>query len=113
MTEEILHNREYMLHDFYILTQGYGDETDYMNAGYEYYIPEEGRGYLVCFRPTNSEDEKTTFYLKGLVADATYVIRNADTDETHEKTGEELMTTGITVYFPRAMVSHMIYFDKK
>jgi hypothetical protein len=48
-----------------------------------------------------------------LVADATYVIRNADTDETHEKTGEELMTTGITVYFPRTMVSHMIYFDKK
>ena len=39
--------------------------------------------------------------------------RNADTDETHEFTGEQLMTKGLNVYFPRLQVSHMIYFDKK
>lgn len=113
MIDEMLYNREYMLNDFYILTQGYGDDTDSKNAGYEYYIPEEGRGYLVCFRPGLSSEEYTNFYLKGLEAEATYVIRNADTGETHEFTGEELMTKGLNIFFPRVQVSHMIYFDKK
>ena len=45
--------------------------------------------------------------------DATYVIRNADTDETLESDGATLMEYGLTVNFPRTMVSHMIYFDKK
>lgn len=113
MIDEMLHNREYMLHDFYILQQGYGADTNNKNAGYEYYIPEQGRGYLVCFRPSGSGTEYTNFYLEGLEAEATYVVRNADTEETHEFTGEQLMTNGLKVYFPRTMVSHMIYFDKK
>lgn len=113
MVEELLYNRQYINEDFYILTQGYGDQTDYKNAGYEYYIPDDDRGYLVCFRPTNSKDENTTFYLKGLDPDATYVVRNADTDETLESDGATLMEYGLTVNFPRTMVSHMIYFDKK
>ena len=113
MYNELLYNREYMLHDFYILTQGYGGSTDGKNAGYEYHIPEQGRGYLVCFRPTMSAEQFTTFYFKGLEAEATYLLRNADTDETLELTGEELMTYGLEVEFPRAQVSHMIYFDKK
>ena len=113
MIDEMLYNREYMLHDFYILQQGYGADTNNKNAGYEYYIPEQGRGYLVCFRPTGSGTEYTNFYLEDLEADATYVVRNADTEETHEFTGEQLMTNGLKVYFPRTGVSHMIYFDKK
>ncbi len=113
MIDEMVYNREYMLHDFYILTQGYGDSTDSKNAGYEYYIPEEGRGYLVCFRPGLSSEEHTIFHFKGLESDAVYVLRNADTGETHEYTGEELMTNGLRVYFPRVKVSHMIYFEKK
>jgi len=59
------------------------------------------------------DDMRIDFYLKGLEAEATYVVRNADTDETHEFTGEQLMTKGLNVYFPRVQVSHMIYFDKK
>ena len=113
MFDELLHNREYMLHDFYIITQGYGSDTNYKNAGYEYHIPEEGRGYLVCFRPSGSGEQFTVFKLRGLEADATYVIRNADNGETHEFTGKQLMEQGMQVEFPRAGVSHMIYFDKK
>jgi alpha-galactosidase len=113
MIDELLHNREYMLHDFYILSQGYGVATETTNAGYEYYIPDEGRGYLVCFRPHASEEESTTFFLRGLDPNATYVIRVADTEETHEMTGQVMMEKGLKIEFPRTKVAHMIYFDKK
>lgn len=113
MIDELLYNREYMIHDFYILSQGYGNKTETTNAGYEYHIPEEGRGYLVCFRPGGSDDEETTFCLKGLDPEATYTIRLADSEETHEMTGQTMMEKGLKVQFPRTKVAHMIYFDKK
>lgn len=102
-----------MLGDYYILKQGLGGDTDAVNAGYQYYRTDMGEGYLVCFRPNLSNEEYTTFVLKGLESEATYEVRNADTDQKLTMTGEELMTDGLKVYFPTIQVAHMIYFTKQ
>ena len=102
-----------MLGDYYILKQGLGGDTDAVNAGYQYYRTDMGEGYLVCFRPNLSNEEYTTFVLKGLESEATYEVRNADTDQKLTMTGEELMTDGLKVYFPTIQVAHMIHFTKQ
>ncbi len=113
MIGEMLHNREMMLGDYYILQQGLSGDTDAVNAGYEFYRADLGEGFLVCFRPTYSQEEYTTFVLKGLESEATYEVRNADNDQKLTLTGEELMNDGIKAYFPRNQVAHMIYITKQ
>ncbi len=103
MINELLYNREMMLGDYYILQQGLHegiyhdsywkendaskDYTNTTNAAYEYYLEEQGKGYLVAFRPTYSDVETETFKLKGLDAHADYEVRDADTGETFIHTG--------------------------
>ncbi len=113
MIGEMLHNREMMLGDYYILQQGLGGDTDAVNAGYEFYRTDLGEGFLVCFRPGYSSEEYTTFVLKGLESDATYEVCNVDNDQKLTMTGEELMSDGIKTYFPRNQIAHMIYITKQ
>lgn len=113
MIGEMVYNRELMLGDYYILQQGLDGDTDSVNAGYQFYRKDLGEGYLVCFRPNYSSEEYTTFVLKGLEAEATYEVRNVDNEQKLTMTGEELMTLGLKVYFPRNQVSHMIYITKQ
>ena len=113
MIGEMVYNREMMMGDYYILQQGLGGDTDAVNAGYEFYRPDLGQGFLVCFRPTYSSEEYTTFILKGLDAGATYEVRNADNDQKLTMTGEELMSDGIKAFFPRNQIAHMIYITKQ
>lgn len=114
MIGELVYNRELMMGDYYILQQGLGEEdTDAVNAGYEFYRADLGEGFLACFRPNYSSEEYTTFILKGLDAAATYTVRNVDNDQSITMTGEELMKDGLKVYFPRNQVAHMIYITKQ
>ncbi len=113
MIGEMVYNRERMMGDYYILQQGLGGDTDAVNAGYEFYRPDLGEGFLVCFRPTYSQEEYTTFVLKGLDAGATYEVRNADNDQKLTMTGEELMSDGIKAFFLRNQIAHMIYITKQ
>lgn len=113
MIGEMVYNRELMMGDYYILQQGLDGDTESVNAGYEFYRADLGEGFLVCFRPSYSSEEYTTFVLKGLEAEATYEVRNVDNEQKLTMTGEELMTLGIKAYFPRNQVSHMIYITKQ
>ncbi len=105
--------REMMNGDYYIIAQGLGAEYDNINACYEYYVPEEGRGFLMAFRPEKSMVAKQSFVLRGLDAEATYIVEVDDNGETMEVDGETLMTDGLTVTFNEPRMSLLIYITKK
>lgn len=111
--EEYMVCREMMNGDYYILAQGTGGNYDNLNACYEYYVPEEGRGFLMAFRPEKSMVAKQAFVLRGLDADATYLVEVTDNGETMEVDGETLMTDGLTLTFNEARMSLLIYITKK
>jgi|GEM_PF-516362 len=132
MINELLHNRDMMLGDYYILQQGLHegltfdaaanrwvesdatkDYTNVTNAAYEFYLEDEGRGYVVAFRPTYSNDDRDTVLLKGLDRHADYTVTDADTGETATYTGRYLMEQGLDLRFPDIRTSHMIYFTKQ
>ncbi len=136
MLKELRDNREMMLGDYYILQQGlheslkwdkcsfHGvecwiendptkDYTNSTNAAYEYYLEDEGKGYVVAFRPTYSDDARDTVQLKGLDRHADYLVVDADTGETATYTGRYLMEQGLELRFPDIRTSRMIYFTKQ
>ncbi len=105
-------NREMMYADYYMLSYGVGSEVTTKNAAYQFNVPEEGRGYIITFRPVNSSDETSIYALKGLEADATYNLEVADTGETFTATGAELMEKGIACRYPDVAFSILIYYNK-
>ncbi len=113
LINEMVYNRDMFIGDMYILRQGLGADTDAENAGYQFQLTDGSKGFFVCFRPTYSSKEYTTFYFRNLDANATYEFRNVDNEEIKQFTGEQLMNLGLKIYFPREEVAHMIYFTKK
>ena len=136
MLKEMRDNREMMLGDYYILKQGLHeglkqgdcpthnvycwieadsskDYTNSTNAAYEFYLEEEGRGYVVAFRPTYSTDDRDTVLLKGLDRHADYLVTDADTGASAVYTGRYLMEQGLDLSFPDIRTSRMIYFTKQ
>ena len=111
--EEYFTCRSMMNGDYYILAQGTGEKYDTENACYEYYVPEEGRGFLMAFRPEKSSKEEQTFVLRGLEEEATYIVEVKDNGETLEVDGKTLMTNGLKISFPEARLSWLIYITKK
>lgn len=112
MVEQYNSYRDMMLGDYYLLSIGRDREYNSVNCVYEYYLPEEGRGYLMAFRPARSRTDRDTYLLKGLDAQAQYKFTVVDTDETFTLSGEQLMTGGLGLSFPVAELSHLILFEK-
>ncbi len=111
--EEYFTCRELMSGNYYILGQGLGEEYDSKNACYEYYVPEEGKGFLMAFRPEKSLDVQQTFVLRGLEEDATYLIEVTDNGEIMEVDGKTLLTNGLSLTFNEPRMSLLIYITKK
>lgn len=105
-------NREMMYADYYMLSYGVGSEQSTVNAAYEFNVPEEGRGYVLAFRPVNSTKETSVFKLKGLEAEATYQIDIVDSEESFTATGADLMEKGLKCRFPDVAFSIQIYYNK-
>ena len=79
---------------------------------YEYYLSEEGRGYIMAFCPSSCKISNATYYLKGLDANATYKLELVETGETLTMTGQELMTDGLKLNYPKSNFSMLIYFSQ-
>ncbi len=105
-------NREMMYGDYYMLSYGVGNEVGSKNAAYQFNVPDEGKGYILTFRPVNSEKESSIYKLKGLEADATYKIDIVDSNESFTATGAELMEKGIACWYPDVAFSILIYYNK-
>lgn len=105
--------REMMNGDYYILGEGTGASYNSVNAAYEYFVPEEGRGFIMAFRPYNSIEAATSYKLWGLDADATYTLTVTDNDEVFELDGKTLMEQGLNINLENAKSSVLIYIDEK
>lgn len=102
-----------MLGDYYILTQGAGEKYKTENAAYMYYLPQDGTGYIVAFRPKASATEQQEYKLKGLDADETYVLKVADTGETITADGISLMENGLGITMESARSAQLIFITKQ
>ena len=112
LIDEYYYCRELQDGDYYMLAYGKDDKMEYKDACYEFYESESGKGYLVAFRPENCTVESASYRLKGLEQDATYEITVTDNGEELLLTGEELMTDGLKINYPRSNLSILIYINK-
>lgn len=105
--------RELSNGDYYILSAGYGDRLLKQNAVYEFFKPEEGKGYLVAFRPSGSPESSESYALKGLNPDTVYVLSNPDGTVSFESSGKDLMTSGLKLEFQKTVTSVLIFINEK
>ena len=80
--------------------------------GMFYWSPSLKRGTLYIFRPNNDQNTEL-IPLKGLVPETKYKVRTED-HSTPEATysGNELMTTGLTIHLPGKYTSDLIYLEE-
>lgn len=94
--------------DFYPLTS-YSPADDVW-MGWQYSLPESGKGVVQMFRRGGSCYEMGRFRLRDLDADARYAIRDFDGIPTLELPGKELMAAGLLVTMPdRASAKTLTY----
>ncbi len=113
MIEQYYQCRELMTGDYYILATGKGESYRKENSIYEFYTPETGEGFILAFRPESSKTAEQDVLLKGLDAEATYILNVVDYEETFEATGKQLMEEGLNIQFPAPATSHLIFINKK
>jgi hypothetical protein len=85
---------------------------NYDDACYEFYDAEQGKGYIAAYRPRQCDTTETSYRLKGLDASATYKLTVTETGDSITLTGEELMTGGVKVKYPRSEFALIIHLDK-
>ncbi len=101
-----------MLGDYYMLSYGTGANMKKVNAAYQFNLPEESRGYVMTFRPLESNAESSTYVLQGLIPEATYELKVSESGDTMTMTGEQLMTGGLGVRYPAIGYSVLIYYSQ-
>ncbi len=84
--------------DYYPLTPYTLDESDWM--GWQFDRPDEGRGIVQAFRRRDSIYEMARLPLHGLEPAARYRVTDADTGESVEMIGDELLGRGLPVTIP-------------
>lgn len=81
--------------------------------GIEYFDATTGRGALFAFRGTGSEPAHH-FVLKGLRPNDSYAMRFEDeTNPPTARTGQALMTTGLTLRLPERESSDVVYIERR
>ena len=98
------------LGDYYPLTP-YSTEPSVWMA-WQYHRPEEGTGVVQAFRRAKNAEGTQTFHLQGLDANATYVVRNVDTDKDTCLTGAELSQPGLKIDLPAPRSAALFEFRK-
>lgn len=76
--------------DYYPLTPYSRNEESWI--GWQFHRPDTGEGLIQMFRRAESPVEVASFQLRGLDADATYIVHDFDTGEEHRSTGRDLAT---------------------
>jgi hypothetical protein len=101
-----------MAGDYYMLAYGTGSNVRKVNAAYQFHVSEEGRGYVITFRPLDSQEKETTYYLKGLDPQAMYELEVTDTKDTMTLSGEDLMNKGLGIRYPESGTSFLIFYNQ-
>jgi hypothetical protein len=99
-------------YDFYMLPYAVDLDNATDNVAYQFNVPEEGRGYILTFRPMSSVEAQTTYQIQGLERDAMYKLEVADSGDTLTLSGADLMDKGLLCEYPDAAFSMLIYYNK-
>jgi alpha-galactosidase len=96
------------LGDFFPLTS-YSLEKDVW-AAMQFGQPDASHGFMVAYRRSGSLYEKAVFKLRGLKPDRTYEIINVDATEKLTKSGQDLMTVGVSIELKHAPESSLVMY---
>jgi alpha-galactosidase len=81
--------------DYYPLTAWSLEQTQWL--GWQFDVPEDGTGMVQVFRRQDSPYESIRLRLRGLDANATYVLTNLDVPGTTSTSGRELLEQGLAI----------------
>jgi alpha-galactosidase len=97
--------------DFWPLTP-YSLENNVWIA-WQFDRPEQGEGVVQVFRRAESDYEAARFRLRGLEPGAVYTLTNLDVEGSTEKTGKELLDSGLPVAIKDRPNATIITYKKK
>ncbi len=106
--EEFLSLKDYVLADYYPLTEW--SSSDAAWRGWEYFDPEKDEGVLQLFRPEKCGAAELKIKLYGLHENQVYLLTDTDGVNSCTATGRELMERGITIVLaePRSAAVVMV-----
>ncbi len=97
--------------DFWPLTP-YSLENNVWMA-WQFDRPEKGEGVVQAFRRAENSDASATFRLRGLEPDAVYVLTNLDDPVETERSGRELLDSGLSVAIQERPGAAIVTYRKK
>ncbi|MBQ7687962.1 MAG: alpha-galactosidase [Clostridia bacterium] len=106
--QEYLRVRPWLSEDVYPLTSP-GTEADTWNAR-QLHRPSDSSGVILCFRREKSPFSEAVFPLRALERGKTYLLTDADTNETVRITGDELSDTGICISLPEKRSAKLLFY---
>lgn len=86
--------------DYYPLFPYSLAETDWI--GWQFYLPGNDTALVQAFRRASNNSPNATIYLRGLQTNRQYLVRNLDSTETVQKSGQEMMSNGLVLNLPQA-----------
>jgi alpha-galactosidase len=84
--------------DYYPLTQYNLNPKEWL--AWQFYRPEAGEGFVQAFRRDQCIYSKAQLELRGLDAEATYIVKNYDEIDEDRFSGKELMEKGLSIEIP-------------
>jgi alpha-galactosidase len=84
--------------DYYPLTEYNLCPTEWL--AWQFHRPEAGKGFVQAFRRDQCIYSKAQLELRGLDAEATYIVKNYDEPDQKHISGREMMEKGLSVEIP-------------
>jgi alpha-galactosidase len=97
--------------DYYPLTPYSLDPGVWM--AWQFDAPEQGTGFVQAFRRPESPYETARFRLRGLDAEAAYLVRDVDAAADTVRGGAELMEQGLAVTLPERPAAALLLYRRQ
>lgn len=111
MAADYLRARPLFLGDYYPLTEANADLKQW--AVFQMHRPDLGEGFVLALRRRDAPWTGAQFRLRGLDADSSYELENADTGATMQISGRRLGESGLAVKLPRTESSALFFYRTK
>ena len=100
---------QYFFNDFYVLTPYRGTRNDGEWTAYMYFDAAKNAGAVQAFRPAGCAESAFTVQLKGLAAEALYLVSDADGAVPERKVRGSELLGGLHLYAARPRTALLLY----
>ncbi len=100
---------QYFFNDFYVLTPYRGTKNDAEWTAYMYFDAVKNAGAVQAFRPAGCAESAFTVQLKGLAAQALYLVSDADGAVPERKVRGSELLGGLHLYAARPRTALLLY----